>query len=215
MNENFDLCQVLLVSGADPNVLPGNTSVVGPDLIRTTLAMAVRSRNRQIVELLLEHDAEVHDRRGVLMALEVAIQIEDTAIIQLLLLWQADLTLGKPLVCAVEKQNLELIAVLLPVTKNLKVFSKGLYEAVKCENSNLVRLLLEAGADPNFECQQRTLSPLVEAARLGNFEIVDILLAAGADCNQWENSVFDSALNALQAAAAVGNWKMALYLLDA
>jgi hypothetical protein len=57
---------------------------------------------------------------------------------------------------------------------------RPLHAAAAGDHVNIVRLLLEAGADPNAT-QQDSFRPLHSAAQNGNAEIVRLLLANGAD----------------------------------
>lgn len=51
-------------------------------------------------------------------------------------------------------------------------------------NLDIVRLVLERGADPNHDCAgYRYLSPLAEAAKSGDFELAELLLTHGAKIN--------------------------------
>ncbi len=56
----------------------------------------------------------------------------------------------------------------------------GVFFAAQGEPPELLERLLEAGADPNYECTPRPLEAAVEAGQLAN---VELLLEAGADPN--------------------------------
>jgi len=61
----------------------------------------------------------------------------------------------------------------------------GLHMAIYGKNNDMVRLFLNAGADPNHP-YVRDGMPLQEVCIWGNEEAVDMLLAAGADVNKYE-----------------------------
>lgn len=213
-NGNFQLCQVLVKAGADPNAAPAISDSRRYVYVTTSLAAAVSSNNHQVVELLLKHGAEVNDKRGTRTALETAAKLNNTAITQLLLWAKADPKADDSIILAVKNRSIELISMLLQAGADInKIGLKGrnaLSAAAKTNDSNLVKYLLGLGANPNPNEPESEPSavPLVEAARLGNLEMIEILLHAGADCNQPENSTKpgrDVNLNALQLAAAKGN----------
>jgi ankyrin repeat protein len=58
-------------------------------------------------------------------------------------------------------------------------FSSPLYQASYGGHINIVRMLLDAGADPNL-LQGEGVTPLVEAVRKQNIEIIKLLLVHGA-----------------------------------
>lgn len=57
-----------------------------------------------------------------------------------------------------------------------------LYAAIECGNENIVRLLLDNGADINF-FSERVGSPLYAACENGNESIIQLLLDKGAQIN--------------------------------
>ena len=61
--------------------------------------------------------------------------------------------------------------------------STPLINAVNSENTDLVKILLDGGADPNFRWSCYIKSPLCWAAWYSNTTIVKMLLDAGADPN--------------------------------
>lgn len=64
-----------------------------------------------------------------------------------------------------------------------KLYSTPLITAIQQKNDNIVRLLLDNGADPN-KADRDSLEPLKEAVRLRQYDIVRSLLGAGADPSQ-------------------------------
>jgi ankyrin repeat protein len=65
-------------------------------------------------------------------------------------------------------------------------------DAARLGYVEIVRLLLEYGADANQETDSSMYTPLMSAARFGQTEIAKILIDAGANVNaedDWEESV--------------------------
>jgi uncharacterized protein len=91
---------------------------------------------------------------------------------------------------ATERRQIEVVKALLeggvkPDEKNAPAMEGGkslVFEAVDSENTELLRLLVEAGADAKT-ANDYEVPPLSEAARTGRLEMCQILLKAGADPN--------------------------------
>lgn len=91
---------------------------------------------------------------------------------------------------ATERRQIEVVKALLqggvkPDEKNAPAVDGGkslVFEAVDSENTDLLRLLVEAGADARSG-NDYEVTPLGEAARTGRLEMCKILLKAGADPN--------------------------------
>ena len=91
---------------------------------------------------------------------------------------------------ATERRQLEVVKALLqggvkPDEKNAPSVDGGksiVFEAVDSENTDLLRVLVEAGADARSG-NDYEVTPLAEAARTGRLEMCKILLKAGADPN--------------------------------
>ncbi len=60
--------------------------------------------------------------------------------------------------------------------------------AIQASNAEIVRMLLDAGADPSFAGEYWFSSPLHEAASVGNADIVKLLLEHGADVNAYNDA---------------------------
>lgn len=74
--------------------------------------------------------------------------------------------------------------------------------AILLNRPELVRLLLELGADPDLKSEQngRKETPLITAVRMGNYVIVETLLAAGANMdatNFYGSAYFVSTLDSI------------------
>lgn len=91
---------------------------------------------------------------------------------------------------AAERRQIEVVKALLeggvkPDEKNAPAVEGGkslVFEAVDSEDTDLLRLLVEAGADAKT-ANDYEVPPLSEAARTGRLEMCKILLKAGADPN--------------------------------
>jgi uncharacterized protein len=91
---------------------------------------------------------------------------------------------------ATERRQIEVVKALLqggvkPDEKNAPAVEGGkslVFEAVDSESTELLRLLVEAGADAKT-ANDYEVPPLSEAARTGRLEMCQILLKAGADPN--------------------------------
>ena len=88
-----------------------------------------------------------------------------------------------------------------------------LFEDSQKYHTEIIKLLIAAGADVNAKCRTGSTA-LVYAARYGNKEIVKLLITAGADVNA-KGSIVDDGRTALMVAAAKGNTEMAKLLIDA
>lgn len=75
------------------------------------------------------------------------------------------------------------LATLIIFISGCKPNPAALMTAVKADNTEEARKLIEKGADPNSRTSPTGWSALHYAARNGNVEIVSLLLKAGADPN--------------------------------
>lgn len=93
-----------------------------------------------------------------------------------------------PLYIAVEKNNLEIVELLLAAGADPNLPSQGfppLFLAIEKNHPKIVQVLLEAGADSSLPSQSGTF-PLHKALaeEIPNPEIIQLLLSAGADPNK-------------------------------
>ncbi|BAY80643.1 ankyrin repeat-containing protein [Calothrix parasitica NIES-267] len=66
--------------------------------------------------------------------------------------------------------------------KHSEIQLTPLIQAINLRRLEIIKILLEAGADPNL-CQDVYATPLELATSLGNIEVIKILLRAGANPN--------------------------------
>ncbi|KFY43351.1 hypothetical protein V494_02026 [Pseudogymnoascus sp. VKM F-4513 (FW-928)] len=89
----------------------------------------------------------------------------------------------------------------------------ALYEAAKMRNISLVRILIDAGADPNRLGSHQRISPLQEAVEKDDLELCHMLLEAGADVNVVPDGKFVTS-TILLSAVRERNSKLVAMLLD-
>lgn len=205
---SFDAAAVssLIKKGADPN----SVYVTG----YTPLMRAVEIRQLKIVRQLLKSGANpnLRDRDGRSTA-EIAIEADSAEIVEALLKGGADFNVkdayGNSMVLRTVESGSEFMYEIVAVfgrhgvNMNLGTASQTpLYYAVEQNDTKMVKLLLEASADPSLATENGGL-PLVSA--LSNPETLDLLLKAGADPNgvdRYGNPVLFEALFAVSAEAA-------------
>lgn len=88
----------------------------------------------------------------------------------------------KALYKAIENQHISIVILL--INAGVKVQHSFLHVAVKTENRDLIELLLNSGANPNYISKKFPWAvPLHIATDLKNIEIIELLLNKGADIN--------------------------------
>ncbi|PNP50729.1 hypothetical protein THARTR1_08350 [Trichoderma harzianum] len=156
----------------------------------TALASAIHYRRKEIVDFLLQRDANVHvsDRAG-RTPLYIAAKWGELAIIQQLVDRGADINARTShgytaLIQTIEQENLDAFRLL--VEKGADIHAKDkrgvmpLHFASATGNIDMVRLLLERGADVHARfCTY--LTSLFAAVVGGKIDIVRLLAQAGAD----------------------------------
>jgi ankyrin repeat protein len=190
-NTNVELVRSLLEHGADPNV-GGSTYMI-----------ATGRGNSEITELLQSHDMQVDDETAYIL-LNSAIYRGDSERVTELLENGADPNLiispegDTPIIRAANGGYVDIVNILLeagadpsyereisyPLPDNPgysnRGYSSALMLAVRGNNLNMVRTLVNAGADlETYYINSHT--PLMLASGIGNPEMVEFLIESGAD----------------------------------
>ncbi len=170
------------------------------------ITYAVMENNLELVELLLQNGAEVHEHEEAdhelngkgehkknENLLEMAVSQGNYQIVDLLLKMGAHFEIGNEsmLAKAVHEEKTELIKLLLhngynpnlDIEVEERVFTLLNY-AILDGNENTIMLLLDAGANPNFSVEESEGNALVTAVtNEESTELISLLLARGADAN--------------------------------
>lgn len=173
-NGRFDIARLLLIRGGNPNQprvkLDGNR-------VTMPLHVAVKNSDRQMVRLLLEHEADIQllatnrmpNKTTRLTPLQVAIKMEDLNMFKLLLTWNSTYSKGYKSVEVQQREDVSQAAkrardlIHASITGKMSITSHLLRNGVGCnvittegtalsnaakyDHMNIVRLLLKHGAD--------------------------------------------------------------------
>jgi ankyrin repeat protein len=185
--------ELLLDAGADPNIVSKRVAVntQAPYPATTALREAVDNGHVAIAKLLIDRGAKLDQT-----AFAIAGGVGDLVLLQKMLDHGADV--NKPsqdsyqyhpsaMVVASSKGDLKTVEWL--VSKGADAKHAPLKPALKGGNADLLKLLLDAGADPNRISGPNNTSPLQHAVILHtygvehdpDFKLVKLLLANGAD----------------------------------
>ncbi|RYG25485.1 hypothetical protein EON82_06955 [bacterium] len=156
-DERLAIMRRLLPAGAKPN----------PE----ALQWASREKDREMVQLLVEH--------GLPLTLEAAAALGDIPSVQELLPSASKDVLTSAVVVSVDSGHTEALRELLAREADLK---QAALHAITNERDDLLKMLLDAGLDPN-ERTPDTGTILFYAANRGRPEPVRMLIRAGADVN--------------------------------
>ncbi|PQE13394.1 multiple ankyrin repeats single kh domain protein [Rutstroemia sp. NJR-2017a BVV2] len=216
-NGDLELCHVLIQAGADVNAAPAPrfpyerlTKGV------TALVAAVNSRNHQVVELLVESGADINaiifagNPDTGCTALASATHLDDVEMVQYLVHSGADPRHDDSILYAVGERRTELVKILLGAGADINCHTK---------RGNHDLLYKAVGVEDldfirlllNYGARPRPQC-LQKAAEQGNLPIIQLLINAGANINTYQPTILSK--NALQAAASMGNMDMVKYLLD-
>lgn len=177
---NLEYINLLLHKGALINE-PGNT----PNHLHLPLTLAACCGRRNILELLIQHGAEVNKQNGYrLTALDCAIETRQEAVVRLLLDNRAS-------------SNIE------------SIHGSPLLQAVSKEETVITQMLIEAGAHVNYQ-NTDGYTPLMVAIRMHNLPISTLLIKAKADVNMLNRHQESS----LTTAVAVQDLPLCRLLLD-
>ncbi|MDG3497417.1 MULTISPECIES: ankyrin repeat domain-containing protein [Pseudanabaena] len=155
MSGDLASAKVALLRGANPNAKDKYGA--------TVLVIASSKSYLDIVQLLLEHNADINGRDP----------------------FERNYYYLTPLMAAVEEHHIEMIKLFL--SKGAKVNDApdegvaALDIAIEKNHADVVKILLQAGADPNHYAVGAT--PIYSAASTGYTAIVSLLIEYGADIN--------------------------------
>ena len=179
---NIDLASKLIKQGA-------NVNYSGDYWRRSALGFAVKNENKGLVQLLIDHGANVNvqDVHGCTPLFNAAYR-GNFEIVQILINHKADPNSGKygtPLIIAANWGYTEIVELLIKSGANLNKkeaveLHTALMEAAKNGHKKIVQLLIDAGADVNAEGWNKNHTALKLAEVHGYTEIVEILKKAGA-----------------------------------
>ena len=182
--EDAELTQILIAAGADVSMLSyGESSVpIGLETLSQIFASTGSEVNVQDAEIIAKAERSVEP-------LEVAVEYGAIEIVQMLVV--ASLATPEPASISTPEAMSEQTATSTPTPRTINpALSKAgfmgntlLHDAIEEGDADLVRALVEAGADINKEGFM-SATPLHDAIEKGNAEIVQILVDAGADINK-------------------------------
>ncbi|TKS65080.1 Ankyrin repeat and SOCS box protein 2 [Collichthys lucidus] len=163
----------------------------------TALYEAAKNGHEEIIELLVSQKADANKPgKNGLLPLHIAAQRGNDTIVSMLLTVTSKVRVLRagisPLHLAAERNRNDVLEVLIEAgfdvnaqlsRERSKLYedhrSTVLYFAVINNNTDAVRMLLEAGANPNLD----VFKPLMVAARMGCIQIITLLVEHGADIN--------------------------------
>jgi ankyrin repeat protein len=195
---------------------------------RTALQWAVKNKNYTILSLLLDAGQNINQisrslRQAHITALVIAVEDSNHEMITFLLNAGADPSLGSSIVYAAKASDVGLVSALLQKGADIDHVSdpddeyaigrntNALHHAVLESNLEMIRFLINQGADPNVN-MRKTRSIIKLATDLGDMEIVQVLIEAGADCNSASSPDFP--LNPLQTAVGMGDFELVEYFIS-
>ncbi|CAO3677126.1 unnamed protein product [Umbelopsis ramanniana] len=208
INGEIESLKMLLKYGQKVITLEGGRS--------DPLHRAVHKENTELLELLLEHGADIDHVRDGLTPLSQAVFYGSKKMVLLLLDKGADIHFcaefmngWKTAVCiAVGKNDFEMVKLLLDNGANVDPTRHGydspLEMAIEFDVVPMVKLLIERGATLTKIKGQNRSPPLVLAAQLASTSMVSLLLDSGCDI---EEKDFDN-MNALYFAVIRGSGDM-------
>ena len=185
----------------------------------SALQTAIQFGTRKVVQLLLEHRADVNDRgpdpNGPLQA---AAEFADPSIIKLLLDYGANINAENErgltaLWISARFGRLKAVKLLIGYGAEIDSLngaeSNALHIAARFGHLRIIKLLLERGADVHAQ-GSNTGTALYEAVEREHLDVAKVLLQGGADANT-QSGFYGTAL---RAAARSGNQEIVTLLLD-
>ena len=206
---NEDLIHFLLNRGADINSISS--------LEITALAAAIRLQNTRIINLLREGGAKWDDEKRFRAAIMAASEVGNVAFLKDLV----QLKVGNPddlglALVTVTRGGFDEVAIMLidaGANTNIEREDPPLRIALERRNVALVYALLDADADPNFDCTRSGGTPIQLAVRWGNRSVLEALLFAGAAVDGSDG--FGNRALALSIAVEDRSYELVQLLLDA
>ncbi len=179
-NGSLEAARILIDLGANVNALDASR--------REPLYFAVNNGNTEMVRLLLSKGANSNNvSKGMVTVKEVAVKQRNLEMIELLFstdnsninrnLWYAN-------------GNVKTITLLIKLGANVNSFYSDyekytlLDKAIGNKDLELIKALLQLGAQLTYQTGGKKKYLFSEAVKLGNIEVVDVLLANGADINE-------------------------------
>jgi ankyrin repeat protein len=217
----------LLKHGAKVNTqIPARGPCYKPP--RTALQWAVKNKNYTILSLLLDAGQNINQisrslRQAPITALAIAVEDSNHEMITFLLNAGADPSLDSSIAYAAKASDVGLVSALLQKGADIDHVSdlddeyaigrniNALHHAVLESNLEMIRFLINQGADPNVNMGDAR-SILQLATDLGDMQMIQVLIEAGADCNKASSSKHP--LNPLQTAVDMGNFELAKYFMS-
>ena len=144
------------------------------------LHYACKAGNLHIVQILLERGCRYQG------PLEVASRYGHLEVVKLLLGWKSNNiritreSIRKAVACASQYGQIEVVRHLVEYDTNIDL-SYALYSAVERNQVEVALVLIDSGADCNFQLTYLACSPWILACCLGNPAMVRLLLDRGAD----------------------------------
>lgn len=158
----------------------------GADVLsNNALQEAVVNDRKEIVKLLLNRGADVHDEDNIDFIFEWACLLGYEDIIELLLRLGADMSSVYYVVEAVDHDQRSIVNLLLARGSDFYEADETIF-AWACEKGyqDTVDFLLRNGADIDGSYY------IIQAAKLGHKAIVERLMRAGADAHMWDDEAF-------------------------
>ncbi|KAI1067289.1 hypothetical protein LB506_004053 [Fusarium annulatum] len=205
-HDTMQRCQLLLAAGADVNA---STEI-------TALISAVANDNVELAKLLIEAGADVNASKTGMTALEVAVDNNNTELAKLIVGAGANVntssigTCGLGLAAIRNKFELFLAG---GVDANESTMGRTvLQRAASQGNLELVKLLIDLGANVNAKAPGSLTTVLQYASMQSSVEIVKYLVKHGASINEKASTVYKA--TALGLAVANNHNRIAIYLIE-
>lgn len=196
------------ISGLRSLLLKGATPDMKSDYFGYALQNAARAGRDDMVSLLLAHTTKAEDaayRTDVVqVSLDAAWEKGQSTVVQSLLMsrhkhWFSPMKLRSALLAAARNGHVELVRMLsggIAESGIVNMMNAALWEASACGYPDMVRFLLDSGADVNY-FDHAGLNSLHKAAQGGHARVIRLLLNQGVryDEGRWGDPVYLAAKN--------------------